>query len=67
MNQLLQILKSLAPVLEPLGEQGINALFDAVVVPALSSGSDNDIMQLARCLAPGLKQFLILEIQKLKN
>lgn len=66
MAALLATLKALVPVLEPLGEQGINQLFTQVVNPYVASLSDSNDMKLAaQCLAPGVQAFLIAEIKKI--
>lgn len=67
MSQLLLALKALIPILEPIGEQGINQLFASVVDPFIAELSDSsDLKLVAQCLSPGLKAFFIAEIQKLK-
>lgn len=67
MTNLLLALKALIPVLEPLGEQGINQLWTTVVDPYIATLSSNaDVKTLLQCLSPAMKQFVITEIQKLK-
>jgi len=67
MSQLLAALKSLIPILEPIGEQGVNQLWSSVVDPYIASlGDGSDLKALLVCLSPAMKQFVILEIQKLK-
>lgn len=67
MANLLAALKALVPILEPLGEQGVNQLWSSVVDPFVAGLSDNSDMKSALvCFSPAAKQFLILEIQKLK-
>ena len=65
MSTLLALLKGLVPVLEPLGEQGVNNLFaqlDAQVVKMPPS----DWKDLATIMSPGMKAFVLLELGKLK-
>lgn len=67
MDSILSILKSLVPILEPIGEQGINQLFSDVIGPAIAGMSDSgDLKILAQALAPGIQAFLIAEVKKLK-
>lgn len=66
MDAILKILKTLVPILEPLGEQGINQLFTDVVDPYVANLPDsNDFKLAAQCLSPGIKAFMIAELKKL--
>lgn len=68
MNSIVDILKALIPLLEPLGEQGIEQLFTTVIDPYVASLSDSgDLKGLLTCVTPGLKQFMLLEMKKLKS
>jgi hypothetical protein len=67
MTSFLTILKSLLPILEPIGEQGVNQLFSSVVDPAIASMSDSsDLKRAALVFAPAVKQFLIAELSQMK-
>jgi hypothetical protein len=61
----LQLLKSLIPVLKPLGEQGVNQLFDLLEGEVAKMSDSNDGKVLLQCLLPGLRKFAILEVQKI--
>lgn len=66
MLSLLAVLKSLVPILEPLGENGVNQLFATVIDPYIASLPDSNDLKLAgQCLSPGVKAFLIAEMKKL--
>lgn len=62
---LLAMLKSMIPILEPLGEQGIAQLFVAIDAE-IAKMSHSDLKDAAMIFSPALKQFAILEMQKLK-
>jgi hypothetical protein len=66
LSSLLSLLKSLIPVLEPIGEQGVNQLFTQVNawVASVSSPDEKLVLQF---LVPALQQFVIAELQKLKS
>lgn len=64
MTQLLAILKSLIPILEPLGEQGIEALW--VYVDAEIAQMSGDSKDICLVLSPAFKQVALLELRKLK-
>lgn len=67
MNSILSALKALLPVIEPLGEQGVEQLWASVIDPFIAGLSDsNDSKALLQCISPGLKQFALLEMKKLK-
>lgn len=66
-TSVLALFKSIIPVLEPLGEQGINSLFDALDAEIATMSDSNDLKVLAKILSPGLRQFAITEIQKIKS
>ncbi len=61
----IQLLKSLLPILKPLGEQGVNQLFDMLDKEVASLSDSSDFKTLFVCLLPGLRQFAILEVKKL--
>lgn len=63
---LVNLIKGLLPILLPLGEQGINQLFEMIEAEVKKMSDSNDLKQLAVCLLPGLKQFAIIELNKLK-
>lgn len=65
MAQILLILKGLIPVLEPLGESGINQLWIQVDAGIAAMADASDMKLAAQCLSPGVKAFLIAEIKKL--
>ncbi len=66
MESFLAVLKALVPILEPIGEQGINQLFSSVVDPYLAGLPDTSDWKLAgQCFSPAMKAFLIAEIKKL--
>lgn len=61
----LQLLKSLLPILKPLGEQGVNQLFDMLDAEVAKMSDSADLKLLLVCLLPGLRKFAILEVQKI--
>lgn len=65
LSSILVLLKGMIPVLEPIGEQGIGQLF-SIIDAEVAKMSNSDFKDLAVVLSPALKQFAILEIQKLK-
>ena len=68
MPSFLAMLKSLIPVIEPMGEQGINNLFSSVVNPYIAAMPDSaDAKLLYQSLAPGVQSFLIAEMKKLNG
>lgn len=62
---LIALLKSLVPVLEPIGEQGVEQLFQ-IIQGEVDKLSNSDFKDAATILLPALKQFALLEIRKLK-
>lgn len=65
LSSILAMLKSLIPVLEPLGEQGINQLFD--ILDAQVAKLHGDIADIAPILAKALREVALLEMKKLKG
>lgn len=65
-SSVLAILKSMIPILEPLGEQGIAQLFTAIDAE-IAKMPKNDFKDAAQIFSPALKAFAILELQKLKG
>ena len=68
MNSVLVYLKALIPILEPIGEQGVNQLFAEVIDPAIASMSDSaDLKRILVILSPAAKQIILAELQQLKG
>lgn len=65
-QSILSMLKSLLPVLEPLGEQGVNQLF-TVIDQEIATLPQNDFKDAAKIFSPAFKAFALLEINKLKG
>jgi hypothetical protein len=61
----LKLLKSLLPLLKPLGEQGVNQLFDLLDVEVAKLSDSNDMKDFAKCLLPALRAFAVLEVKKI--
>lgn len=61
----ISMLKGMIPILEPIGEQGINQLF-TVIDSEIAKLGTGDMADFAKILSPALKQFAIMELQKLK-
>lgn len=62
----LAILKTLIPLLEPIGEQGIEAVwatFDAEIAKLTSP----DLKDIYTILSPAFKQAALVELRKLKG
>lgn len=62
---ILAMLKQFIPVLEPLGEAGINQLFDVVDAEVLKL--KGDLADMAPILAKALREVALLEMRKLKG
>lgn len=65
MTSIINLLKGLIPILEPLGEQGITSLFDTLDADIAKMSDSNDFKLLLKVLSPGLRQFAIAEIKKI--
>lgn len=63
LGSILSILKSLIPVLLPLGEQGINQLFDILDAEVAKLGGD--LKDMAPILSKALREVALLEFRKL--
>lgn len=66
LTTVLGMLKNLLPLLEPLGEQGITNLFTSIGTEVDKMSDSSDLKVLAKILLPGLQQFAVMELQKLK-
>ncbi len=64
-SSVLAILKSMIPILEPIGEEGVAQLFDAIDAEVAKMGN-GDFKDAATIFSPALKAFAILELKKLK-
>lgn len=62
-DSIVSALKALIPVLKPLGEQGINQLFDLVDAEAAKLGGD--LKDVAPILAKALREIALVEFRKL--
>lgn len=60
----ISMLRQFIPILEPLGEQGINQLFAIIDVEVAKLSGD--IADIAPILSAALKQVALLEMRKLK-
>lgn len=60
---IIAMLKSLIPVLKPLGEQGISQLFDIVDAEAAKLGGD--MKDIAPIMAKALREVALVEFRKL--
>lgn len=65
MNTVLQLLKGIIPILEPIGENGINELFVVIDGEIAKMSDSSDLKTLVACMSPALKQFLLIELKKL--
>ena len=65
LSSILSMLKALVPVLEPIGEQGINQVWAQVDAQIASLSDSSDWKTLLQSLSPAIKQFIILELKKL--
>lgn len=65
LSDILALLKGLIPVIEPIGEQGIEQLFMSIQ-GQIDKMSNSDFKDAAIVLLPALKQFALLELRKLK-
>lgn len=62
---ILAMLKSMIPILEPLGEEGVNQLF-LLIDGEIAKMGNGDLKDAATIFSPALKQFAVLELKKLK-
>lgn len=65
LSDILALLKTFVPILEPLGEQGIEQLFVSLQAQ-VDKMAQSDGKDLAVILLPALKAFALLELRKLK-
>jgi hypothetical protein len=64
-SSILQALKSFIPILEPLGEQGVNQLF-SIIDAEIAKLASPDLKEAGQILSPALRQFAIAELKKLQ-
>jgi hypothetical protein len=60
----LTVLTSLAPLLEPVGEEGVNALF-ATLNAEIAKIANPDAKAFLVAISPAIQGFLIAEVKKL--
>lgn len=62
-DSILAMLKSIMPVLEPLGEQGMNQLFDLLDAEVAKLGGD--MKEIGPVLTKALREVALIELRKL--